>query len=886
MIEVALRKAGIEELNELQKEAYRVIKEGKNLLIVAPTGSGKTEAALIPILEEIYDKNYEGIALIYVTPLRALNRDLLRRISVICEELGLTVAVRHGDTSKSERERQSKKPPQILITTPETFQILFLGRYLRKALSNVKFVVVDEVHELAESERGVQLTVALERLREYSKFQLIALSATVGDVEKVKKFLKCDGALVSSLKKEYVFRIVKPEVKEEDRELARELLVEEIFAAELRCMKEIIEKYGSALIFVNTRQTAEFLASKLKKLIPIEVHHGSLSKEVRIENERRFLRREVKALVCTSSMELGIDIGHVNVVIQYNSPREVVRLIQRAGRSGHRIDRISVCYIISSSFDEILESAAIVSGAISGELEEVRIHENSLDVLANQIAGIVLEKRSIDPKFIYSLIKRSYPFRNLSEEEFYEVLNFLDSINVVRFDGDLVRSTKKTRVYFYENISMIPDEKHYPVRDVVSGKVIGVLDEKFLQTFSGELFTMKGDVWRVLSVDDEVKVAPATSEASVPSWVGEEIPVPFEVADRVGIIRKLALARGERYLVEKFNMNEEAAKLVLEVLRKHAEKFAVPGGSEVVVEGEKEVVVNACLGHRVNEVLGRVLALLLSARSGRNVSIEFDPYRIKLYPASSEDLIRILEELSVLSFEQFRELVVRAISETKLFQWKFVNVARKMGYLSKEVETSRINVQNLVRKLANTPVFKEAVREMFTERLDVKRAHDFVRNINRYEIHIYSERTPIGEANQGLSFDIISGNREEAILDHFIRRLEDEDVVIYCVNCSMKMRKKLALLNEKVCPRCKGSMIAVFSGRRDPNEFKKEELYRMAELYRVHGKRAAYALCTYGIGVDTAARVLSGFYPDEREFFKKLLETEKNYIRTRKFWDL
>ena len=882
MIAEALKKVGIEELNQLQKEAYGLIKKGSDVLIVAPTGSGKTEAALIPILETIKEKNLEGIALIYVTPLRALNRDLLRRISIICDEIGLSVAVRHSDTTERERKRQSEDPPQILITTPETFQILFLGKKLKKSLKNVKFVVVDEVHELVESERGVQLAVALERLREYTKFQLIALSATV-DVDKVLKFFKCKELILSPLEKRYVFKVIKPEVKEEDLELARNLMVEESFAAELRKIKEIVEEYGSALIFVNTRQTAEFLASKLKKLIPSEVHHGSLSKEVRIENERKFLNREIKALVCTSSMELGIDIGHVNVVVQYNSPREVVRLIQRAGRSGHRIDRVSVCYIITSSFDDLLESAVIVKKALRGELEESRIHENSLDVLANQIAGILLERGKIEASAVYTIIKRAYPFRNLSWEDFMKVVEFLDSINLIFHREGLLIPTRKTRAYFFENISMIPDEKSYPVRDVVTGKIIGVLDEKFLQTFSGELFTMKGDVWRVLSVDEEIKVSPALSEGAVPSWVGEEIPVPYEVAEEVGLLRKAIFAYGREYLIENYFVNEEGAKFAEELIKEHVKKFAVPGGGEIVIEGEREVTLNVCLGHRVNEVLGRVIALLLSARSGRNVSIEFDPYRIKFNPANGEDVERILKEISQLSFEQFRELVVRAISETKLFQWKFVHVAKKMGYLSKEVEVSRINVQNLVKKLMDTPIFEEAVREMFTERLDVEKAYEFIRRIKDLEIHIYRENTPIGSVSQG-SFDIVSGKREEAILDHFIQRLEEEDVWLYCVNCKLKMRKKLRHLNESFCPRCKSRMLAVFSARRSPDEFSEKELFRIAELYRVHGKKAAYALCTYGIGVDTATKILSGFYPDDREFFKSLLEAEKNYIRTRKFW--
>ncbi len=883
----ALEKAGIHELNELQKKAYFAISSGKNILIIAPTGSGKTESAIIPIFEKIYSKNLKGIALLYITPLRALNRDMLRRFEIIASELNLSVAVRHGDTEEGERRKQSLKPPQVLITTPETFQLLLIGKRLRESLKNVRFLVIDEVHELADNERGVQLSIAIERLREIAKFQTIALSATISDEKTILEFFKCDDVIKVDINKEYDFQIIKPKANDE---ISHILNVNPEIAGELDFIRELVEKHKSVLIFVNTRQTAEALGVKLKKMVDVEVHHGSLSKEVRIESERKFANRKLKALICTSSMELGIDIGHVDAVIQYNSPREVTRLLQRVGRSGHGIGKVSKGYIIASSFDELLESAIIVDLAYKGEMEKLEVHEKSIDTLVNQIAGIVLEYGRINAYKVYEIVKRSYPYRNLTEDEFKEVLSFMNDVNLIRYDGEEISPLRKTRKYFFDNISMIPDEKHYRVKDIISGKTIGVLDEQFLQTFDGELIAMKGEVWRVVGIDDYVKVIPASSEGDVPSWVGEEIPVPFEVAEKVGKIRNFISERinsKDLYdYLKRFRLNDNAIECIVQKIREHIRKgFEVPG-EKVVVEGdENSVIINVCKGHKVNETIGRVVALLLSTKYARNVAIEIDPYRVKLMPAKREDVVEIMSEVSKIDFQGFKSLVERALIDTKLFQWKILNCARKMGYLKKDAETGRINLRKFALKLVNSLIYKEAMREIFIEKLDVKKAYEFFKDLNRYEIISYSSYTPIGLSSHNLSFDLFQTKNEEAILDLFLKRIENELTYFVCLNCRYSVRLRVYMIEDFRCPRCKSVMVAILSARRELEKYSDEELYKSANLIRMYGKRAVYALNTYGIGVNTAARILSGFYPNEREFLKQLLNEEKRYIRTRKFWE-
>ena len=883
----ALRKIGIEKLNELQKEAYSKIKSKRNCLIIAPTGSGKTEAALIPAIEEIYENKLQGVALIYITPLRALNRDLLRRIKKLAEELSVSIAVRHGDTEKGERAKQSLKPPQILITTPETFQILFLGKNLRKSLRNVRFLIIDEVHELIDSKRGVQLSVAIERLRELASFQIIALSATVSDKKIVMDFFRCDDVVELKTVKRYEVEVVCPEVKEEDVRLAKALNVSERFASELRLIKEIVEEHNSTLIFVNTRQMAEALALKLKKLTSVEVHHGSLSKEVRIENERKFVNGEIKALICTSSLELGIDIGSVDCVIQYGSPREIGRLLQRVGRSGHRLERVSKGVIIANSFDDILESIVIVKKAERGEIEATIVHEKCIDVLANQIAAISLEYKSIEVSKAYQIVKRTYPFRNLDYAEFLRLCEYFDEIGIIRMRDGKISAIRKTRRYFYENISMIVDERHYLVRDIATNKIIGVLDESFLQTFENEVFAMKGEAWRIVSIDDFVNVVPESFEAAVPSWIGEEIPVQFDVAIDVGKLRGIIAELTKRdeklainYLLENFKINKKAAEIVVDVIRDHVKRFLVPTDRRIVVEEKDGVsIINACFGHRVNEGIGRVLALLISAKTGRNVAVEIDPYRIKLTPA--ENTAEILASLPA----EIEKLLEIALVDTKLFQWKFVNAARKIGYLSKDIETNRINIRALIQKLKDTPIYEEAIREIITEKIDIKNLKNVLRE-KKFEVITYNDFTPIGISSQRMRSDmLLTLNPTEVFLEKFKERIENEECYLVCLNCGCSIKLQVKMINELSCLKCGSKMIACVNARRNLNDVSKNELFKLANLVSMHGMKAVYALNTYGVGAENASRILRNYYPDEKAFLKALLEMEKNYIRTRIFWD-
>ncbi|HVP16908.1 MAG TPA: DEAD/DEAH box helicase, partial [candidate division Zixibacteria bacterium] len=551
----ALDELGFSEATLPQKMAAPPILAGENILLLAPTGSGKTEAVLLPIFSNLVQQTpRKRIAVLYITPLRALNRDLLKRLSFWSSKLGISIEVRHGDTELKLRRRQAIFPPDMLVTTPETLQAILPGPRMRQHLRGVQFVIVDEVHELASSKRGVQLAVALERLREVTgrEFQRIGLSATVGNPVEVAQFLvgaeRSVRIVEAVLPKGYRYHVENPVAVEVDYDMARTLNTSPEAAARIRRVKELVDSHESTLIFVNSRTVAEMLGYRFNQLgrKDVAVHHGSLSKEERAQIEDQFKTGGLKAIVCTSTLELGIDIGHVDLVIQYLSPRQVSSLIQRVGRSGHRLDMLSEGVIVTAFPDDTLESVAATRNAQAGRLEPVLIQESALDVLAHQIVGILIDKATVSLKELLALLRQAYPYRRLTQKAVWDVVCFLERLGEVRIDqeGKGLRKGRNSRKYYYENLSMIPDERRYPIVNVISDRKIGSLGDEFmaLKARVGLNFIVKGQVWRIVQIEEEtgtVYVVPSEDPlAAVPGWDGEMLPVPFDLARETGQLRE------------------------------------------------------------------------------------------------------------------------------------------------------------------------------------------------------------------------------------------------------------------------------------------------------------------------------------------------------------
>ncbi|MBC2747260.1 MAG: DEAD/DEAH box helicase [ANME-2 cluster archaeon] len=928
-LQAVLSSMGFTRPTEPQIRAIPKLLKGDNLLLIAPTGSGKTESAILPVFHHILNRNEEdrsGISALYITPLRALNRDMLARLEVMGAQLDIDVQVRHGDTSKYQRQKQSKHPPDVLITTPETLQIMLTGSRLRKNLESVQYVVVDEVHELAASKRGAQLSIALERLVEVAgEFKRIGLSATVGSPVTVARFLAGSNREVSivevSIYKDLEFNVMTPQVTPADRTSAISLMCTPEMASHLRVIGDIVESHTSTLIFVNTREAAEALGSRFRMLErSIGVHHGSLSKETRIEMEDMFKSGDLKGLICTSSMELGIDIGDVDHVVQYMSPREVSRLIQRVGRAGHRIHETSKGTIITTFQDDVVESWAIIHGVRSGMIEKTLIHEGSTDTLANQVAGMVLDFGELDSKRIHDIVTRAYPYHHITLEQVDAVLQQVGDNRLVWHEEDgRVGRRRKSWQYYYANLSMIPDEKKYDVLDIVTGRPVGALDEIFIVNFikPGAVFIARGEMWRVMEIlhdRQRIKVEPVRDPGGeIPSWVGEEIPVPFGVADEVSSIRagigskiRAGLTDGEiaRDLMDQFPTDITTTMSVVDIIRKQVnEGFAVPTQDTITVEDANgSVIINICGGHKVNNTIGGVLSALLSARLGTSVAMEIDPYRIKLdlpRRIGAADVVRLIMDLDPAYVEPIIEM---SLKHTTFFKWKMIQVAKKFGAINTNADYERISLQRLLDVYEGTPMYDEAVREIFQDKLDIVRTVDIIGRIASGEILLASGKaSPIGISGFVGGRDLVSPARADAsIIEALKQRIMNDRVILFCVTCKKWVsRTKVSRVQETPeCPLCESRMIAALKPweeeeiklckikEKNADDLKRaRRVYRNASLVLSHGRTAVIALASRGLGPETASRVIRKMRRDEDGFYRDILEAERNYVRTKRFWD-
>jgi len=924
----ALSDRGFDTPTEPQRRALGPLAAGKDALVVAPTGTGKTETAMLPIFDALAGEERFGIGVLYVTPLRALNRDMRDRLDWWGSRLDLEIDVRHGDTTDYRRQKQANDPPDVLVTTPETLQAILTGEKLRRALEDVGHVVVDEVHELAASKRGAQLTVGLERLRELAgPFQRVGLSATVGDPDEIGRFLTGDrGCSVVEVDVGSALEIdVRcPEVTDADETLARELVTDPEIASHVRVIDELVAGHDATLAFVNTRQTAEALGSRLKEYgTDIGVHHGSLARDARVEVETAFKRGKLDALLCTSSMELGIDVGHVDHVIQYNSPRQVCRLLQRVGRAGHRRDTPSSGTIVTSHPDDIVESLAIVRRARAGDVEPAEIHHGSLDTVANQIAGLVMDFGEIRAMRAYETVTCAYPFCDLPEAEFKTVVRELAGNRVVWLDEetDTIEKRRGTWQYFYRNLSMIPDEATYDVEDVASGARIGTLDERFVVNFAapGEVFVQRGEMWRITDVDEDeeaVTVSPVEDPAGeVPSWTGKEIPVPEAVASEVGEIRAVAghqlrddapAEAVARDLQRRYGAGAATIEAGLETLAEHADTGApVPTDDGLVVEFEDgSVVVHACFGHKINETLGRLLAALLGQQTGSSVGVDADPYRVELdvpRGVAASDVVDVLERTDP---DHVRGLIELSLKNADALKFTLAQVAATFGTLKRwrGDARSRFGRDRLLEALEDTPVYDEAVRELLHEELDVESASHVLRRIRTGDLTIETVGglTPLGTGGRGSGQGLLTPENADASVIRTVKeRLQNDRVLLACLHCEEWTTRRTVrrVRDQPRCPECESTRIAalnpwdeetvraVRTSRKDEEEQKRtERAHRAASLVQSHGKQAVVALAARGVGPRNAARVINRLREDEEDFYRDILEREREYARTRSFW--
>ena len=937
----ALIKLGFVEPTTPQVEAIPVVLRRENVLLIAPNGSGKTEAVLLPIFSNLIQKpERRGISILYMTPLRALNRDMIKRLSRWADELGISIEVRHGDTEVKIRRRQALRPPDMLVTTPETLQAILPGTRMQEHLRNVQHVIIDEVHELAESKRGVQLTIALERLFEIvgEEFQRVGLSATVGNPEKVAGFVVGTDRRIELIEvllpKGYRYSVEYPIPEDPDYDLAHKLRTAPDAAARIKRISDLVRSHNSTLIFVNSRTNAEMLGHKFNQLTQnIAVHHGSLSKEERAFIEDEFKANVLKGIVCTSTLELGIDIGHIDLVVQYLSPRQVSSLIQRVGRSGHKLDLLSEGVVITAFPEDTLEAIAATQRAHRSLLEPIRIHEDALDVLAHQVAGILLDQRQATISQILEIVGRAYPYRNLSESKLLHVVNYLHSLRELRVEGNTLRRTRRTWSYYYENLSMIPDEKRYPIVDVLSDHTIGTLGDEFmvLRARIGLDFICRGKVWRIVQIEDEtgiVYVVPSEDPiAAIPGWDGELLPVPFTLAQQVGKIRKEIAKELEleetleavaQKLAEKFATDKSTLLKSIEEIHEYLKKGApLPTDTQIFIEGfDKYVIVHASFGEIVNRSLGCIFDSVLSDE-GLITGWWNDGYRI-LIERPGEVELRDLERLRSLLFGLTDDEVDEAFNDYLKarfpFSYKMKFVAERFGALPRGRTMGPGRLAELPRRFRKTPIYEETIREVMLEKVDLSLVKQIMKKVKSGEIKIKSmlcleSPTPLAYHILKKYSDVPELMAPERVLLSNIERMKRSvlarRVKLFCLSCGKwLMEKRIRKLPENpVCEKCGSGLLACLRFQENPEKLrdilerrlKGEELIeedleqltharRTADLILSHGKKALTALQVRGVGPETAFRILGKMHPNEDDFYMDLLKAKIQYLRTRPYW--
>ena len=890
---------GFTNLTEIQKKASPTILQKKDCLVIAPTGSGKTECSVIPIFSLVKNSKKIGkIKVLYVTPLRALNRDVFRRITKYAHNCNLSIEIRHGDTTQTARRKITENPPDILITTPETLVILLTQIKMLNALSDLEWIIIDEVHELLGSERGSQLSLSIERLQLNSQFPLtkIGLSATVGNFEEAAKFV------VGTKRKCEIIR--DSSVREYDVEVKYvEGTISDVAEKIIEYVKDL-DLNSPILLFTNTRGEAEFMASILKEKssINIELHHGSLSKEVREDTETSLREGKRGIVVCTSSLELGLDIGSVELVIHYGSPRQVSKLVQRIGRSRHNRNASAKGLIITNTSDDEFEAKAILERIKEGSIEPQKIHEGSLDVLAHHLVGLTMQLGEISVDTAFKTLKQAYPFRNLTLEDLVSVLDLLDSNYLIFFDRTKMNFRKKGGAfkYYFENLSTIPDILKFKVFDSVGKKIIGSLDQRFVGDFgdSGNIFVLKGSQWRILNVDEKsftVNVEPFRGGGiTVPYWEGESIPIDFRTANKVGQFRtkvKSGSLKLINHTIEKLSFDD------------------IPNENTILVESSRSqgsIVIHSCFGTKINSTLATVLSSMLSSILGFLVDSRSDGYRIVLSSRS-----RISEKifLEVLKDDyDLYSMVSASLKGTHNVNWRTWCVAKKFGVVRRGAIYEKKSARFLYERYSKTPLVKEALRELFHDKYDLQNTDKILKKIRENLILVkwieVDQFSKLAEPILDHTTKYYSSpvNLDKGILDLVKARLAKTKHRLVCARCGKWERvTETNEVDSLICPYCKSRQItATFysdydlpkiirkkhQGKKLSSDEKKkfDRAWKVASLIENFGKLAITVLSGYGVGADTAARILRNMV-DEEIIFKQIYEAERQYVVTRGFWD-
>ncbi|MBU1136414.1 MAG: ATP-dependent helicase [Nanoarchaeota archaeon] len=805
------------EFSLTQRYGVIPIWDRENILISAPTGGTKTLTAFLSILNylvglaeknELEDKVYA----VYISPLKALSNDIFKNLNEPLEEIyeiadkwnlklqKIRVSLRTGDTSASEKQKQTRKSPHILITTPESLAIVLNAKKFVENLWAVEFLIVDEIHALA-NKRGVHLSLSLERLEEMSVITpvRVGLSATIAPLEDIAMFLTGNrDCLIADveLNKKTDVQVLIP-VSD-----LIETSGDEMYSGLYDLVDSLIQEHKTTLIFTNTRAGTERVVHHLKEKFPnkyidnIGAHHSSISKDTRFNIEERLRKGELKVVVCSTSLELGIDIGYIDLVILLGSPKGSARAMQRIGRAGHKLHETTKGRFIVLDTDDLVECSVIKKEITERKIDKVCIPKNCLDVLSQQIYGMAIYK-VWDVKKMFDLIKKSYCYYDLKYEDFLSVISYLsgeyalEHRNVyakIWYDEktqQIGKRGKMARVLYMTNIGTIPDESFVSVviaRGGIRGIIIGKIDESFLEKLKrGDVFVLGGQRYEFLYskgmkayVNSSVNRAP-----NIPSWFSEMLPLSFDLGLEISRFRGLVEEKFKNKVDKKgivgfiqdfCYVNEEIAEKIYDYFEMQFKYIGIPHDKKIIIENYHEKVgdknknyfiFHSLFGRRVNDALSRAIGLLIGNIGRRDIEIRINDngFFILGEKISEEKIKKVLEflnseESNKIQKDRFSEALKEAVYKTEVFKRRFRHCATRSLMILKNYKGQKKSVGkqqmkshfllSAVQKISSEfPILKEAKREILEDMMDINSARKVLEWIKKGKIKIEFKETEI-----------------------------------------------------------------------------------------------------------------------------------------------